>query len=71
MSRFTNHTLANLDQDSDFNPFGLKHPTPVMQGTLAGLEREESLAWSRNVREEEEAKLIQAMMEEDAKRQLK
>jgi len=50
--RFVNHTLANLNQRTDFNPFGLKHADATMQGTLPGITREESLEWSRKVEED-------------------
>lgn len=49
--RFVNHTLASLKPD-DVNPFGFKHASPEMAGTLPGLSRDESLAWSKKVEEE-------------------
>ncbi|KAM0747595.1 AOX-domain-containing protein [Meredithblackwellia eburnea MCA 4105] len=50
--RFVNHTLANLDSKTDFNPFGLRHADAVQQGTLPGISRDESLAWMKKVEEE-------------------
>ena len=50
--RFVNHTLANLDTKNDFNPFGLRHPDAIMQGTLPGISREESLRWIKEVEDE-------------------
>jgi hypothetical protein len=46
--RFLNHTLSNLEA-GDHNPFGLKRPSAIMQGTLTGLTREESKVWGAGV----------------------
>jgi ubiquinol oxidase len=31
--RFVNHSLANLDQQRDFNPFALGEPSAELRGT--------------------------------------
>ncbi|KAM0790117.1 hypothetical protein ACM66B_005443 [Microbotryomycetes sp. NB124-2] len=49
--RFVNHTLANLRKD-DVNPFAIKHPDAVLQGTVPGLDREESLKWAKEAEQE-------------------
>lgn len=41
--RFIHHTLADLDQKNDTNPFSVATPTPHMIGTKLHLTREESL----------------------------
>jgi ubiquinol oxidase len=33
--RFVNHSLANLDQTLDFNPFALAEPSAEIRGTKA------------------------------------
>ncbi|CAO1636421.1 unnamed protein product [Sympodiomycopsis kandeliae] len=43
--RFIHHTLADLDQKNDTNPFSVAAPTPHMIGTKLHLSREESLAF--------------------------
>jgi len=48
---FVNHTLANLNPD-DPNPVAMKHASPIQQGQLPGLTREESLEWAKNVERE-------------------
>ncbi|KAK4051721.1 inducible alternative oxidase 2 [Microbotryomycetes sp. JL221] len=58
--RFVNHTLANLKGD-DINPFAIKHPDPVVQGTRACFERQESLEWT-----EKAAKEIREQIEKNA-----
>lgn len=40
--RFVNHTLADLDQAKDFNPFALAEPAPEVRGTKWGFTRDES-----------------------------
>ncbi|KAI5478296.1 alternative oxidase [Pseudohyphozyma bogoriensis] len=62
--RFVNHSLANLDPKKDFNPFGMKHATPEMQGTLPGVSREEGLEWAKKV--EDEFKAAQGSKKADA-----
>lgn len=47
--RFLNHTLANLENDQDFNPFGLKHADAKLTGTVPGFTREQSLEWTKKV----------------------
>lgn len=32
--RFVNHSLANLDQKRDFNPFALGEPSAAIRGTV-------------------------------------
>lgn len=32
--RFVNHSLANLDQQRDFNPFALGEPNAQVRGTV-------------------------------------
>ncbi|GAA5998393.1 hypothetical protein JCM5350_008361 [Sporobolomyces pararoseus] len=49
--RFVNHTLANLNPD-DPNPVAMKHASPIQQGQLPGLTREESLEWVKQVERE-------------------
>lgn len=41
--RFIHHTLANLNQKEDINPFSIATPSPGMIGTKLNLSREESL----------------------------
>lgn len=48
---FVNHTLANLNPD-DPNPVAMKHASPIQQGQLPGLSREESLEWVKQVERE-------------------
>ncbi|EIW70611.1 hypothetical protein TREMEDRAFT_28860 [Tremella mesenterica DSM 1558] len=43
--RFVNHSLADLDQKRDFNPFALGDASPEIRGTKAGFTREESAAF--------------------------
>jgi ubiquinol oxidase len=33
--RFVNHSLANLDQHRDYNPFALSDASPEVRGTKA------------------------------------
>ncbi|OXG40441.1 alternative oxidase, mitochondrial [Cryptococcus neoformans Bt15] len=40
--RFVNHSLANLDQKRDFNPFALSEASPEERGSKWGYTREES-----------------------------
>lgn len=61
--RMVNHTLANLDPNTDFNPFGLKHASATQQGQMAGFSRAESLEWSNKVVQE-----LTGEMEKDGKK---
>lgn len=45
--RFVNHSLANLNQKEDFNPFALAEASPELRGTRAGFTREESAEFAR------------------------
>lgn len=45
--RFVNHSLANLDQKHDFNPFALAEASPELRGTRPGFTREESAEFAR------------------------
>lgn len=45
--RFVNHSLANLDQKHDFNPFALAEASPEVRGSQAGFTREESAEFAR------------------------
>ncbi|CAD6580740.1 MAG: Alternative oxidase, mitochondrial precursor, partial [Tremellales sp. Tagirdzhanova-0007] len=40
--RFVNHSLANLDQKRDFNPFALGEASADIRGTKYGFTRQES-----------------------------
>lgn len=40
--RFVNHSLADLDQKRDFNPFALAEPSAVIRATVPGFTREQS-----------------------------
>lgn len=54
--RFVNHSLANLDQKHDFNPFALAEASPELRGTKPGFTREESAEFARQT----QAKLLGA-----------
>jgi hypothetical protein len=45
--RFVNHSLANLDQEHDFNPFALAEASPELRGTKPGFTRDESAEFAR------------------------
>lgn len=45
--RFVNHTLADLDQKRDFNPFALAEASAEVRGTKYGFTREESANFAR------------------------
>jgi len=49
--RFVNHTLANLDQAKDFNPFAMGEASPEVRGTICGFTREESAEFARKSHE--------------------
>ncbi|TXT11764.1 uncharacterized protein COLE_02174 [Cutaneotrichosporon oleaginosum] len=52
--RFVNHSLANLDQKYDFNPFALAEASPEIRGSVPGFTREESAEFARQT----QAKLL-------------
>ncbi|GAA5961707.1 hypothetical protein JCM3765_000483 [Sporobolomyces pararoseus] len=64
--RFVNHTLANLNPD-DPNPVAMKHATPIQQGRLPGLTREESLEWAKQVELEMRGQINSKVKEEEEK----
>ncbi|GFZ46772.1 Alternative oxidase, mitochondrial, partial [Saitozyma sp. JCM 24511] len=45
--RFVNHSLANLDQHRDYNPFALSDASPEVRGTKACFTREESARFAQ------------------------
>lgn len=45
--RFVNHSLANLDQKHDFNPFALGEPSAAIRGTTPEYTREQSAEFAR------------------------
>jgi hypothetical protein len=49
--RFVNHSLANLDQKHDFNPFALAEASPEIRGSMPGFTREESAEFARQTQE--------------------
>lgn len=55
--RFIHHTLADLDQKNDTNPFSVATPTPHMIGTKLHLTREESLQFIEEARKMAEKEL--------------
>lgn len=66
--RFVNHSLANLNGDTDVNPIGLKHPDVKTIGTLPGFTREQSLEWSKKAEDTfNRAKLEEKMLKENEK----
>ncbi|WVW83874.1 hypothetical protein I302_105896 [Kwoniella bestiolae CBS 10118] len=54
--RFVNHSLANLDQKKDFNPFALVEADAKLRGETWGFTREESAEFAR----EQQKKLMEA-----------
>ena len=54
--RFVNHSLADLDQKHDFNPFALSEASAEVRGTKYGFTREESAQFAH----ESQLKLKQA-----------
>lgn len=46
--RFVNHSLADLDQAHDFNPFAISEPAPEVRGTMWGFTRDESAEFAHN-----------------------
>lgn len=57
--RFVNHSLANLDQKRDFNPFALAEADAETRGTIYGFTREQSADFAK-----ESQKKLQAKVEE-------
>ncbi|GFZ43938.1 Alternative oxidase, mitochondrial, partial [Saitozyma sp. JCM 24511] len=49
--RFVNHSLANLDQKLDFNPFALAEASAEIRGTKACFTREESAEFARTTQQ--------------------
>ncbi|KAG8734896.1 hypothetical protein FRC10_011229, partial [Ceratobasidium sp. 414] len=45
--RFVNHSLANLKQNEDLNPFAVREPEMSLKGTLPGFTRQESARFVR------------------------
>ncbi|KAG9075645.1 hypothetical protein FS749_012666 [Ceratobasidium sp. UAMH 11750] len=45
--RFVNHSLANLKQNDDLNPFAVREPEMSVKGTLPGFTRQESAIFVR------------------------
>ncbi|KAF8879887.1 alternative oxidase-domain-containing protein [Gymnopilus junonius] len=60
--RFVNHTLANLNSDTDVNPFALREPDMHVKGKTLGFERSESEEYVKESREiiEKHAHEVQA-----------
>jgi acetyl-CoA acetyltransferase len=58
--RFVNHSLADLDQQHDFNPFALGEASAEIRGKKYGFTREESAEFARESHRK---------MEESAKKQ--
>ncbi|WVR07015.1 alternative oxidase, mitochondrial [Kwoniella sp. DSM 27419] len=54
--RFVNHSLANLDQANDFNPFALHEADAEVRGTQWGFTREESAKFAKT----QQQKLIES-----------
>ncbi|KIO29229.1 hypothetical protein M407DRAFT_171617 [Tulasnella calospora MUT 4182] len=49
--RFVNHSLANLNQKEDVNPFALREPDMAIKGTKIALERTEAADFIKETRE--------------------
>lgn len=49
--RFVNHSLANLDQKRDFNPFALGEPSAAIRATVPEYTREQSADFARKSQE--------------------
>jgi hypothetical protein len=45
--RFVNHSLANLDQQTDFNPFAIGEPGAEVRGETWGFTRDQSKEFAR------------------------
>lgn len=50
--RFVNHSLANLDQKRDFNPFAIGEPGAETRGKSWGFTREESKEFAKQSQEQ-------------------
>ena len=63
--RFVNHSLADLDQKHDFNPFALGEASAEVRGTKPGFTREESAQFARQSQRKlaEERQAVQAKIE--------
>jgi len=48
--RFVNHSLANLNQTEDVNPFAIREPDMTLKGTKIGLERAEAAEFVKETR---------------------
>jgi ubiquinol oxidase len=49
--RFVNHSLANLDQQKDFNPFAIGEPGAEVRGQCWGFTRDQSKEFARKSQE--------------------
>jgi ubiquinol oxidase len=49
--RFVNHSLANLDQQKDFNPFAIGEPGAEVRGQSWGFTRDQSKEFARKSQE--------------------
>jgi ubiquinol oxidase len=49
--RFVNHSLANLDQQRDFNPFAIGEPGAETRGQTWGFTRDQSKEFARKSQE--------------------
>ncbi|KAG8955889.1 hypothetical protein FRC04_006336 [Tulasnella sp. 424] len=49
--RFVNHSLANLNQTEDVNPFALREPSMITKGSKIALERVEAADFIKETRE--------------------
>ena len=49
--RFVNHSLADLDQKLDFNPFALGEASAELRGSKYGFTREESAEFARTAKD--------------------
>ncbi|KAG8908407.1 hypothetical protein FRB99_006612 [Tulasnella sp. 403] len=61
--RFVNHSLANLNQGEDVNPFALREPDMKLKGTKIGLERSEAAEFVRETRQAIDSKSPSASLE--------
>ena len=67
--RFVNHSLADLDQKHDFNPFALGEASAEVRGTKFGFTRDESAEFARQSQRRlaEERLALQAQVKTQAK----
>ncbi|KAI9639822.1 alternative oxidase 1 [Dioszegia hungarica] len=61
--RFVNHSLANLDQARDFNPFALGEPSAELRGTTAEFTRAQSADFARRAQQQVVEQQQQARIE--------